>query len=135
MIDILIQMVVRWRYVNFYENNKHAKEPASKDWHKTDLIAAVRKTGISLRAMSCKLGLDHTALSNALHGPYPKYERLIAEQLNTTPQQIWPSRYHTDGTPKSGCGERGLRRFKTKHKFNAPSGNSNVNHVDIREIA
>lgn len=26
MIDILIRMVVRWCYVNFHENNKHAKK-------------------------------------------------------------------------------------------------------------
>lgn len=81
MIDILIRMVVRWRYVNFHENNKHAKKPASKDWHKADIIAAVCKTGTSLRAMSRKLDLAHTTSGNALHGPYPKYERLIAEQL------------------------------------------------------
>lgn len=69
MIDILIQMVVRWCYVNFHENNNMPKKPASKDWHKADVIAAVRKTDTSLRAMSRKLGLAHTALGNALHGP------------------------------------------------------------------
>lgn len=111
------------------------KKPASKDWHKADVIAAVRKTGTSLRAMSRKLGLAHTALGNALHGPCPKYERLIAEHLKTTPQEIWPSRYHADGTPKSGRGERGLGRYKAKHKFNPTVKNSNVNHVDIRGVA
>ena len=28
--------------------------------------------------------------------------RLIAERLNTTPQQIWPSRYNEDGTLRDG---------------------------------
>lgn len=107
------------------------KKSAQKDWHKADIIAAVRKTGTSLRAMSRKHGLAHTAIGNALHYPAPKYERLIAERLNTTPQQIWPSRYNEDGTPKSGRGERGLGRHKPKHKFNAVIKNSNVNRADI----
>lgn len=111
------------------------KKPAPKDWHKADIIAAVRKTGTSLRAMSRKHGLAHTALGNALHGPCPKYERLIAERLNTTPQQIWPSRYHADGSPKSGRGERGLGRHKAKHKFNPTAKNSNVNQIDNRQVA
>ena len=93
------------------------KKTAPKDWHKADIIAAVRKTGTSLRAMSRKLDLAHTALGNALHGPCPKYERLIAEHLNTAPQKIRPSRYHEDGTPKSGRGARGLGRFKAEYKF------------------
>lgn len=109
------------------------KKPASRDWHKADIIAAVRKTGTSLRAMSRKLGLAHTAIGNALHIPAPKYERMIAERLNMTPQQIWPSRYHEDGSPKSGRGERGRGRHKHLHKFNATSEKSNVDHVYIRE--
>lgn len=110
-----------------------SKKPASKDWHKADIIAAVRKTGTSLRAMSRKNGLAHTAIGNALHIPAPKYERMIAERLNMTPQQIWPSRYHDDGSPKSGRGERGRGRHKPLHKFNATSEKSNVDHGYIRE--
>ena len=67
--------------------------------------------------------------------PYPKYERLIAEHLGTTPQTIWPSRYRNDGTPKSGRGERGLGRFKAKYKFNPTVKNSNVNPTDTRQVA
>lgn len=111
------------------------KKPASKDWHKADIISAIRKTGTSLRAMSRKNGLAHTAIGNALHYPAPKYERLIAERLNTTPQTIWPSRYHADGTPKSGRGERGIGRHKPVNKFNAAGRNSNVNQIDIVEVA
>jgi Ner family transcriptional regulator len=111
------------------------KQPLKKDWHKADIIAAVHKTGTSLRQMSRKLGLAHSALKNALHCPAPRYERLIAERISQTPQQIWPSRYNEDGSPKSGRGERGLGRYKAKYKFNAADKNSNVNRDDIREVA
>jgi Ner family transcriptional regulator len=101
------------------------KKPASKDWHRADVMAAVRKAGSNLRQLSFAHGYTSPALSNALRHPAPKYERIIAEFLGTTPQKIWPSRYHKDGSPKSGRGERGLGRYKAK--FNGSSGRRNVN--------
>lgn len=91
------------------------KKPASKDWQRWRIIGAVRETGTNLQQLSLSIGYCRTALSNALYGPCPKYERLIAEYLGVTPQIIWPSRYHADGTPRSGRGERGLGRFKAKN--------------------
>jgi Ner family transcriptional regulator len=103
-----------------------AKKPASQDWHRADIIAAVRKTGTTLQQMAFDLGYTSGGtLRNALNYPAPKYERLIAERIGTTPQKIWPSRYHKDGTPKSGRGERGLGRYKPK--FNGSSRGRNVN--------
>lgn len=100
------------------------KKPVVKDWHRADIIAAVRKKDTTLYGLSRTLGYKRTTLSNALYTPAPKYERLIAEFLDTTPQKIWPSRYHLDGTPKSGRGERGLGRYKAK--FNGSSSKRNV---------
>jgi Ner family transcriptional regulator len=111
------------------------KKPASKDWHRADIIAAVRKTGTDLSKLSIKHGLGIGVLRNCLNHPYPKYERIIAEHLGIPQQKIWPSRYHADGSPKSGRGERGLGRYKAKYKFNASAKNSNVNHVDNMGIA
>ena len=102
-----------------------AKKPAPKDWHRADIIAAVRKAGSNLRQLSFAQGYTSPALRNALRHPAPRYERIIAEFLGTTPQKIWPSRYHTDGTPKSGRGERGLGRYKAK--FNASQAGRNAN--------
>ncbi|MCB5189918.1 EAL domain-containing protein [Methylobacillus arboreus] len=84
----------------------------SRDWHRADIIAAVRKTQTNLQQLSRRYGLSRTTLSNALYSPCPRYERLIAEHLGVTPQTIWPSRYHLDGTPKSGKGERSLDRTR-----------------------
>lgn len=115
--------------------NTLKKTRLKKDWHKADIIAAVRKTGTNLQMLSRKHGYGRTVLNNAIHAPYPKYERIIAEHLGMQPHIIWPSRYKSDGTPKSGRGERGLGRYKARYKFNAPRKNSNVNQIDTREIA
>ena len=90
------------------------KKPTSKDWTRHDVLFAVRRTGTTLQRMSRKLGYSRSALGNALYAPYPKFERIIAEFLGTTPQKIWPSRYHPDGNPRSGYGERGIGRYKRK---------------------
>ena len=113
------------------------KKPASKnkDWHRADIVAALHKAGTSLQKLSIASGYYRLTLNNALNRPYPKCERIIANFLRVKPQEIWPSRYNEDGTPKSMRGERGLGRYKRKHKFNASKNNSNVNHVDNAGIA
>lgn len=104
------------------------KKPApKKDWHRAQIVAAVRMKGTTLAQLSRDHGYYHTTLTNALGIAAPKYERLIAEFLGTTPQKIWPSRYRADGSPKSGRGERGRGRYKAKYKFNHANRNSNVN--------
>ncbi|ECH9260470.1 transcriptional regulator [Salmonella enterica subsp. enterica] len=63
------------------------------DWHSADIIAALKKRGTSLSAISRNSGLASSTLANALTRRWPKGERLIAEALGVTPEQIWPSRY------------------------------------------
>jgi len=95
-----------------------AKKPAPKDWPHWRIIGAVRETGTNFNQLSISLGFAAATLRHALYRPCPKYERLIAEYLGTTAQAIWPSRYHEDGSPKSGRGERGLGRYKAKSASN-----------------
>ncbi|HHC4785177.1 helix-turn-helix domain-containing protein [Escherichia albertii] len=64
------------------------------DWHPADIMAALRKRGTSLAAVSRKAGLASSTLANAIRCHWPKGERLIAEELGVAPEQIWPSRYH-----------------------------------------
>lgn len=68
-----------------------------KDWHPADIIAGLRKNGTSLAAVSRKAGLASSTLANTLKRHWPKGERLIAEALDITPEQIWPSRYKSTG--------------------------------------
>lgn len=91
-----------------------SKKPAHQDWHKADIVAALWKRGTSLQRLARQHGYATNSAHPALHRPWPKFERLIAEALDLKPLDIWPSRYHLDGSPRSGRGERGLGRYKAK---------------------
>lgn len=113
-----------------------AKKPALKDWPIWRIIGAVRDTGTNLNQLSVTLGYAASTLRHALYRPCPKYERLIAEHLNTTAQAIWPSRYHEDGSPKSGRGERGIGRYiKKQVNGNTTVKSRNVYDINNREVA
>lgn len=63
------------------------------DWHQADIIAALRKRGTTLAAVSRSAGLSSSTLSNALSRSWPKGEKVIAQTLDVHPSVIWPSRY------------------------------------------
>ena len=65
----------------------------SKDWHRADVISALKKAGWSMASLSRKHGLQSGTLYNVLVTHWPKGERLVAEAIGTTPEKIWPSRY------------------------------------------
>lgn len=65
----------------------------NQNWHSADIIAALRKRGTSMAALSREAGLASSTLANALTRPWPKGEMIIAHALNTSPQTIWPERY------------------------------------------
>ncbi|WP_262958399.1 transcriptional regulator [Salmonella enterica] len=74
-------------------------KPAT-DWHRVDIIAALHKKRLSLASLGRANGLGNETLINALNHSYPRGELIIANALNTTPSEIWPSRYFDpDGTP------------------------------------
>lgn len=79
-----------------------------QDWHQADIIAALRKKGTSLAAVSREAGLCSNTLANALSRPWPKGEWLIAEAIGVAPDEIWPSRYY------SSQGERIDRQAKRR---------------------
>ncbi|QZO77915.1 helix-turn-helix domain-containing protein [Escherichia coli] len=66
------------------------------DWHPADIMAALRKRGTSLAAVSRKAGLASATLANALSRSWPRGEKLIADALETSLEIIWPSRYFDD---------------------------------------
>ncbi|SDK54179.1 transcriptional regulator, Nlp family [Methylophilus rhizosphaerae] len=108
------------------------KKPASSDWHRADVIAAFKKRDTSITRVAREKGMNNSYLLGALNKPYPKAERMLAEFLGVTPQTIWPSRYHADGSPKSGRGERGLGRHPSNLAKNSQNStpstvNGNVN--------
>lgn len=82
--------------------NEPTKKPASEDWHPADVVAALRKSGWSLRKLSEHYNYKaHTTLQKALYQSYPLAERRIAAAIGVAPATIWPSRY-AKSTKKRG---------------------------------
>ncbi len=70
-----------------------AKKAAPEDWHRADIVAALRKAGWSLRRLSLYHGYAPGSLGQALKRRWPRAERLIADAIGTAPESIWPTRY------------------------------------------
>jgi len=89
---------------------KQPKKASQKDWHRADIVAALRRAGWSLRKLSIANGYAApTTLTVPLNRPWPKGERIIAAAIGIDPARIWPSRYqhkHTTGMHErsDGCG-------------------------------
>lgn len=87
---------------------------ATQDWHPEDVKAAVRKTGVTLTALAMQHGWSESVVRRTLRVPWPAVEAVIAKQIGRRPQDIWPSRYHPDGSPRSraskGHSNRGRAR-------------------------
>lgn len=72
------------------------------DWHKADILAALKKKKISMAGLSREHGLSSSTLLNALSREWPRGELIIANAIGVSPQEIWPSRYfEKDGSPKN----------------------------------
>ena len=69
------------------------KNATPKNWHRADIVAALKKKGWSLRALSIEAGLSPNTLRSALTAPYLKGERIIAAAIGVEPEEIWPERY------------------------------------------
>lgn len=66
---------------------------SKKDMHRAFIIASIRAKGKTLNQLSVEAGLHPRTLGNALERKYPKGEKIIADFIGVTPQDIWPSRY------------------------------------------
>lgn len=64
-----------------------------RDWHKADIKAALEKAGTNYEKLAEEHGIAGSTLRNALRFKYPKAERIIADKIGVSPENIWPSRY------------------------------------------
>lgn len=71
---------------------KNSAKQIPKDWHRADVVAALKRQGWTVRALSRKHQLSEYTLYTALDRSYPKGERIIAEALGLNVQDIWPER-------------------------------------------
>lgn len=71
--------------------------------HAEDIKAEIRKRYGSLAKFSTMIGRDSRAVSKTIGtvGYSVPIEREIARVLGREPQNIWPGRYHHDGSPVS----------------------------------
>jgi Ner family transcriptional regulator len=81
-------------------NGPASNLPAQADWHPADVLAALKKCGQSLAGLSVANGYHPTAAGKALKQPWPAMERLLATAIGLVPQEIWPSRYDSEGNPQ-----------------------------------
>ncbi len=70
------------------------KAHSIQDWHRQDVLSAIRKRNISVAELARRNGYDNPAtFYNVFKSPYPKIEQIIADFLGMRPEDIWPSRY------------------------------------------
>ncbi len=103
--------------MSFMNTIKQPKKPAQQDWHPADIVAALRKSGTSLRQLSAANGYFPTSMQRGVEGRSVACEQIIARQLKLHPMEIWPSRYTSDG-------ERIVKRVRHHH--------TNVTRVDTK---
>jgi Ner family transcriptional regulator len=70
--------------------------------HVEEIKAAIRMKGHTITSLSKSWNLDRTAISKTLAQPWPEVELRIANFLDKKPQDIWPTRYNLNGSPKTG---------------------------------
>ncbi|MBE2895488.1 DNA-binding protein [Pasteurellaceae bacterium HPA106] len=71
----------------------NTKKTAVSDWHRADIIAALKKQGWTLRALAKETQLSYSTIRTALDRPYPKVERLIADAIGVPAELIWAGRF------------------------------------------
>ena len=59
----------------------------------------VQVQGRSLAQVAAQAGVRRTTLYQTFLRPYPRMEKIIADAVDMTPQQLFPERYDADGLP------------------------------------
>lgn len=71
---------------------KNTANEKPTDWHRADVVAALKRKGWTVRKLSRTNNLSEYTLYTALDRPYPKGERIIAAALGLQCGDIWPER-------------------------------------------
>lgn len=98
------------------------KKASQKDWHPADIVAALHRRGLTLRKIAVTHGVTHTSINKALRQRCAPSEKRIADAIGVAAQQIWPSRYHPDGTRKGWAWKRPYKGTNSVAKVNVRAG-------------
>jgi len=90
------------------------------DRHPEDIKAMIRKRGLSMEALSLRLGYSRVVVGVALRRPWPAVQAGIASFLGVEPQDLWPSRYDAAGMPRrqGSAGSKASRRPASRLRQN-----------------
>ncbi len=69
-----------------------------KDWTPEKIKYELDKIGFNYTKVDIRHGLSKNAAHKAARLPHKSGEQAIAEVLGLSPQEIWPSRFHLDGS-------------------------------------
>ncbi|HGA2238643.1 TPA: helix-turn-helix domain-containing protein [Enterobacter roggenkampii] len=78
---------------NQLESQIRDQNASTENWHRADILAAIKKRGGTLAQLSRDNGLHERTLYNALERHWPKGERIIADFIGVPVSTIWPERY------------------------------------------
>lgn len=66
---------------------------STENWHRADILAAIKKRGGTLAQLSRDSGLHERTLYNVLERHWPKGEKIISDFIGVPVSTIWPERY------------------------------------------
>ncbi|WP_457998660.1 helix-turn-helix domain-containing protein [Klebsiella michiganensis] len=66
---------------------------STENWHRADILAAIKKRGGTLAQLSRDNGLHERTLYNVLERHWPKGEKIISDFIGVPVRTIWPERY------------------------------------------
>lgn len=73
-------------------------KPTAYDWHPADIKAALEKRGWTFARIAREHGYTCVATPcDVLRKPYAIMEQIVAGIIGVRPQDIWPSRYDSNG--------------------------------------
>lgn len=80
--------------VNRTESQKKGQfSTTEKNWHRADILAAIRKQGTTLSELSRQAGLHERTLYNVLERHWSKGEKIVSDCIGIPVEEIWPERY------------------------------------------
>ena len=92
-IKLSVGVFFKENFLCRFDGPDAVSQEGGADWHPADVLAALKKRGLSLAGLSVSHGYHATAAGKALKRSWPALEVVIAEAIGVKPEQIWPSRY------------------------------------------
>lgn len=74
-------------------------------WHRADILAAVKKRGTSMQALSLASGFAESTLRASMYRRHPKANAAIAAFIGVPVHDLWPHWYRVSGNPLTSTPE------------------------------